>query len=92
LDCQGLQSAVFEDGATIERIEAHAFDGCRFYSISIPSSVKFIGYAAFAWSPVRDTYYEGTFEEWEQIVKEEGLTNSSFEIKLHCTDQTISIK
>ncbi len=51
-------------------IDENAFytDSIFIDSISIPLSVKKIGYGAFDMSRVvRDVYYEGTIEQWEEI-------------------------
>lgn len=91
--CQELRTVNFEDGICLERIEERAFADCyQLYSISLPSSVKFIGTGAFVWGSLDDIYYKGTLEEWKEIVKEAGWINNTFPIELHCVDQTILIE
>ena len=90
--CQVLESISFENGTHLERIEKDAFRGCyQLDSISIPLSVKFIGIGAFR-GTLDDIYYEGTLEEWEKIVKEQGWLSTSFSVEIHCIDQTIVIE
>lgn len=90
--CQVLESISFENGTHLERIEKDAFRGCyQLDSISIPLSVKFIGIGAFR-GTLDDIYYEGTLEEWEKIVKEQGWLSTQFSVEIHCIDQTIVIE
>ena len=52
----------------VKSIEDDAFVGCEsLKSISIPSSVTYIGYCAFSYSGLTDVYYDGTKEQWNAI-------------------------
>lgn len=76
-DCTSLESIVIPEG--IETIEESMFADCQsLNSVTIPASVKNIKSAAFFRIYVKDIYYTGTKEQWEQINIEDhndGLSN-----------------
>lgn len=50
-DCYNLTEVVFHDGVT--RIEEYAFSGCRsLKEVDLPSSLEYIGFMAFSYSPL----------------------------------------
>ncbi len=52
----------------VSAILEHTFDGCTdLETIYIPSNVKSIGYHAFASCGVKDIYYGGTEQQWNDI-------------------------
>lgn len=67
-NCQDLESVVLP--STISNLPVQVFRGCSsLTSITIPASVKHIRSQAFSGcDSLRDIYYEGTEEEWNQIV------------------------
>ena len=90
-NCQSLKSVSFEEGTCLERIEAGAFKGAFQYDhVMIPNSVKYIGPQVYY--NVDEVYYDGTLEQWNEIVKEQGWIYSAFSISIYCLDQTIVIE
>ncbi len=77
------------DGVTA--IKDHAFESSRLTSITIPQSVKTIGYDAFQYCPSLETiHYLGTKAQWEAIEKNRyWISSESYTI--HCTDGDIVI-
>ena len=70
--CSELTSIAIPDGIT--SIGENAFFDCReLQSITVPSSVTSIGIGAFSDCPsLAKIYYDGSTEEWDSIVKEDG--------------------
>ncbi len=77
------------DGVTA--IKDHAFESSRLTSITIPQSVKTIGYDAFQYCPSLERIdYLGTKAQWEAIEKNRyWISSESYTI--HCTDGDIVI-
>lgn len=49
-------------------IHDSAFRYCKnLTKIYIPKAMKYIGYEVFKLSPIKDIYYEGTEQEWQEI-------------------------
>ena len=68
INCYYLRSMVIP--INVETIEENTFYGCyRMSEISIPKKVKLIDESAFSGcSRLKDVYYEGSEEEWNEIV------------------------
>ena len=67
-DCQALQKVIISDGVT--GICSNAFDNsCGLTKVEIPSSVTSIGDSAFMWCPLKDVYFTGTIQQWNDISK-----------------------
>ncbi|MCM1392884.1 MAG: leucine-rich repeat domain-containing protein, partial [Ruminococcus sp.] len=66
-DCTSLTSITIPDGVT--KIVLGAFCGCKLLtSIIIPDSVTSIGgYTFYDCSKLKDVYYMGSREQWENI-------------------------
>ncbi len=65
------------DGDTVSEIDANAFEGEPITSVSIPSTVTYIGRRAFnGCTSLTDVYYDGTEAEWSANV-ELGSGNSA---------------
>jgi general secretion pathway protein G len=67
----------------IETISEYALRSAGAYSIFIPKTVIQIGEYAFDSYPLSDIYYEGTEEEWNQIIIEENYL-SNVTIHFNC--------
>ena len=68
------------EGTTVTEIDAAAFSGEEFTSIYIPLTITDIGRNAFRNAGVTVVYYEGTEEQWNEIVIASGntaLTNAT---------------
>lgn len=63
--CEELKTVTIPDGVT--SIENEAFSFCNLKRIVIPTSVKWVGYHAFAKSGVADIYYMGSEEDANKI-------------------------
>ena len=62
-NCRGLTELVFP--SELASIGARAFFHCESLNkIKLSKAIKFIGFAAFASTKIKDIYYEGTFEEF----------------------------
>lgn len=73
--CENLSVVVLQAG--VIDIGDEAFHDCGIKSISIPSSLTTVGYAAFLCGLLTDVYYEGTADEWNTITI--GNDNSKLE-------------
>lgn len=65
------------EGTAVTGIDAGAFSGEEFTSIYIPVTITSIGRRAFNASAVTVVYYEGTEEQWNEIVIAAGNTELS---------------
>ena len=70
-ECENLTDVTIPDSVTV--IDTNAFYGCiSLESITIPNSVTNIGSGAFAaCSSLTDVYFDGTEEQWKNIVFDE---------------------
>ncbi len=65
-NCTSLTSVTIPDGVTT--IGSEAFFGCSsLTSVTIPDSITAIGFMAFENCGIKDVYYIGTEEEWNNI-------------------------
>ena len=64
--CSSLKSVTI--GNSVTHIDEYAFsDSSWLTSVVIPNSVTSIGYSAFCDTALTDVYYNGTYEQWQQI-------------------------
>lgn len=91
-DCSNLLSvSVLSAPNNLERIMASAFENCGKLSsiFSIPESVTSIGkYAFYQCYELKELFYDGTTEQWNQIKFESNWRSSSLE-RINCSDGTI---
>ncbi len=65
-NCTSLESVNIPD--SVNTIYNYAFSGCKaLKSLTIPSGVSYISKDAFEESGLKDIYYQGTEEEWNNI-------------------------
>ena len=89
-DIPGNTSITIKEGT--KSISGHAFDCKKLSNVTIPSSVTNIGGFCFQWnSSLTNITYNGTQEQWNNIVKE-NLWNRNSSIKtITCTDGVITL-
>ena len=58
----------FKAPRNLKRIEKEAFNATGLEELYLPRSLKFIDEGAFDTNIIKDVYYEGTLEEWNEIV------------------------
>ena len=87
--CESLTEVVLPDG--VMWIGAGAFAWCeRLTKIVIPDSVTIIGGSAFEYCfSLRNITFNGTMEEWNNIMKEDDWNYDVPTIKVVCTDGEI---
>lgn len=69
--CDLLTSVVFPDGVKIISDDAFSVSFV-FESVSLPTSIEYIGFNAFGGCfDLKDVYYSGSEEQWDEIVIEE---------------------
>ena len=92
IDERYLKEVVLEEG--VETIGQGAFSNSGLVSVTIPKSVKSIGYSAFYanWE-ISTVHYNGTKAEWEalkaNIDKTDEGNTELLNATIHCTDETI---
>jgi len=65
-DCFALK--IFKTPRNLTRINRYAFSGSGLEKLYLPRSLKFVDENAFDIITIKDVYYEGTLEEWNEIV------------------------
>ena len=76
----------------VETIGEQCFNGCaNLKNISIPNTIKVIGYEPFCDCISFSIYYDGTIDEWREIIGHDNISeNGSYTI--YCTDGKITKK
>ena len=94
--CQSITSIDFGENPNLTIIGDRAFRDCyALDSLSIPTSVKYIGNEAFIWLGSFEIYYNDTAEAWGNIEKGTNLYSGSHQVLplyIYCTDETIKIE
>ena len=89
--CKALRS--MDLPSTLEILEDFAFTDTELRTLKIPKSLKYIGSTLFAGEEAPDIYYEGTAEEFKQLVENSGTfpvpPGIDGHFKIICSDQTL---
>lgn len=84
-----LQNVVIEEGTTIIGEEAFGMLWSSvLYTIVLPKSLKTIKDKAFYGCPIRDVYYAGSQEEWEQIEGNSEIAYTQIHYNYNWTDHS----
>lgn len=91
-ECKRLLNIPLPDA--INYIGDNAFNGCEMYPhITLPAEIKYIGLQAFFETNIASIFYQGTMEDWEDIVvKGENWCSPNPLIQMICTDGTIELR
>lgn len=91
-ECKRLLNIPLPDA--INYIGDNAFNGCKMYpNITLPAEIKYIGLQAFFETDIASIFYQGTMEDWENIVvKGENWCSPNPLIQMICTDGTIELR
>lgn len=79
--------------STLTKIGCTAFQSCQMTELSIPRSVIYIGYFAFAGcTRLQDVHYLGTIAEWNNINKSSAMFHNSPSVSvIHCIDGDVAL-
>ena len=79
-------------GSRLKRIKAHAFDGTKFTTINIPSSVEAVigeGFPAFRNSRLTQINYEGTRQKWRELIRNHAYLDAALlSATVYCTGES----
>ncbi len=79
-------------GDSLEKIGEDAFSGSAIGEITIPTSCTEISrFAFYNCQDLREIYYEGTIEQWQQIHIEKHWKYGTPAVQVICTNGTISV-
>ena len=88
--CTTLTSVTITNNVT--SIGTDAFKGCNLASITIPNSVTYLGPGFVAFNDnLNIVNYNGTMNEWNNIVKGKNYLGYTFITTIHCIDGDIAI-
>lgn len=84
-----IESILIEENSNLEKIANNAIaHNKNLQKVHLPISLKDIGNNFYSCLKLKDIFYEGTREDWENIDKDD-FTFDHIEAKIHCQDGII---
>ncbi len=77
-------------GDKVESIDEYAFYNCAVKELTLPKSIKSIGYSAFDKNSIKKINYAGNREEWNNVVIKTGNNFGSTEKKYNCIPKSFT--
>ena len=92
--CEKLKEVKIPEG--VKTIDTYAFTRCKgLKKVYLPSTLELIGMFAFSQCPIKDIYYDGTADQWNNMERKVSWVHSTqvagFEITVHCIDGDLVI-
>ena len=83
-----MQSIIIPD--SVVSIGAEAFSGSHCETVTFPESIEKISAEVFSYRDLKDIFYAGTMQQWEQHIEKDADWNSGKTgYTVHCADGVI---